>query len=61
SGVATAVLSATLAMNQRVTTSLEGIIENDVDNCIRNLTEIGRLGMSETDALILKIMTSKSN
>ena len=59
SGVATAVLSATLAMNQRVTTSLEGIIENDVDNCIRNLTEIGRSGMSETDALILKIMTSK--
>ena len=61
SGVATAVLSATLAMNQRVTTSLEGIIEDDVDNCIHNLTEIGRNGMSETDALILKIMTSKSN
>ena len=59
SGVATAVLSATLAMNQRVTTSLEGIIENKVDNCVRNLTEIGRNGMSETDKLILKIMTSK--
>ena len=59
SGVATAVLSATLAMNQRVTTSLEGIIEDNVDNCIRNLTEIGRNGMSETDKLILKIMTSK--
>jgi L-cysteine desulfidase len=59
SGVATAVLSATLAMNERVTTSLEGIIENDVDNCIHNLTSIGRTGMSETDALILKIMTSK--
>ena len=59
SGVATAVLSATLAMNHRVTTPLEGIIENDVDNCIRNLTEIGRSGMSETDRLILEIMTSK--
>lgn len=59
SGVATAVLSATLAMNHRVTTSLEGIIENDVDNCIHNLTEIGRSGMSETDRLILEIMTSK--
>jgi L-cysteine desulfidase len=59
SGVATAVLSATLAMNNRVTTSLEGIIENDVDNCIRNLTKIGRCGMSETDRLILDIMTSK--
>ena len=61
SGVATAVLSATLAMNNRVTTSLEGIIENDVDNCIHNLTEIGRCGMSETDSLILKIMTSKKS
>lgn len=59
SGVATAVLSATLAMNHRVTTPLEGIIENDVDNCIHNLTEIGRSGMSETDRLILEIMTSK--
>ncbi len=59
SGVATAILSATLAMNNRVTTSLEGIIEDDVDNCIRNLTEIGRNGMSETDRLILKIMTNK--
>lgn len=59
SGVATAVLSATLAMNSRVTTSLEGIIEDNVDNCIRNLTEIGRNGMSETDRLILEIMTNK--
>ena len=61
SGVATAVLSATLAMNERVTTSLEGIIENDVDNCIHNLTSIGRTGMSETDRLILEIMTSKKS
>ena len=59
SGVATAVLSATLAMNNRVTTSLEGIIEDNVDNCIRNLTSIGRNGMCETDRLILDIMTSK--
>ncbi len=59
SGVATAVLSATLAMNGRVTTPLEGIIEESVDNCIHNLTKIGRNGMSETDQLILKIMTNK--
>ena len=59
SGVATAVLSATLAMNGRVTTSLEGIIEDNVDNCIHNLTSIGRDGMSKTDKLILDIMTSK--
>lgn len=59
SGVATAVLSAALAMDHRHTTSLEGIIDDDVDCCIRNLTTIGRTGMRETDKLILKIMTEK--
>ena len=48
-----------LFRGQNITTSLEGIIEDNVDNCIRNLTEIGRDGMSKTDNLILKIMTSK--
>ena len=59
SGVSTAVLSAVLAIEQRYTTSLEGIIDEDVDKCIANLTNIGRNGMRETDKLILKIMTDK--
>ncbi|MBO5771258.1 MAG: serine dehydratase subunit alpha family protein [Alistipes sp.] len=59
SGVATAVLSAALAMEHRHTSSLEGIIDDDVDCCIRNMTSIGRSGMRETDRLILEIMTSK--
>lgn len=59
SGVSTAVLSAVLAMEQRHTTSLEGIIDDDVDKCIANLTNIGRNGMRETDKLILQIMTNK--
>lgn len=59
SSVATAVLSAALAIEHRHTTSLEGIIDDDVDCCIRNLTTIGRCGMRETDKLILKIMTEK--
>ena len=59
SGVSTAVLSALLAMEQRYTTSLEGIIDEDVDKCIANLTNIGRNGMRQTDKLILEIMTSK--
>ena len=59
SGVSTAVLSAVLAIEQRTTTSLEGIIDDDVDKCIANLTNIGRNGMRETDKLILKIMTEK--
>lgn len=59
SGVSTAVLSAVLAVEQRYTTSLEGIIDDDVDKCITNLTNIGRNGMRETDKLILEIMTTK--
>lgn len=59
SGVSTAVLSAMLAMGHRCVTSVEGIIDDDVDKCIRNLTLIGRDGMNETDRLILQIMTSK--
>ena len=38
---------------------LEGIIEEDVDKCIRNLTAIGRDGMNETDRVVLGIMTHK--
>jgi L-cysteine desulfidase len=59
SGVSTAVLSAVLAIEQRYTTSLEGIIDDNVDKCIANLTNIGRNGMRETDKLILEIMTNK--
>ena len=59
SGVSTAVLSAMMAMDGRCVSSVEGIIEEDVDCCIRNLTAIGRDGMDETDRLVLRIMTNK--
>ena len=58
-GVSTAVLSAVMAMENRCVTSLEGIIDDDIDNSIRNLTEIGAHGMNETDRLVLQIMTKK--
>ena len=60
SGVSTAVLSAMMAMDGHCVTPVEGIIEEDVDKCIRNLTAIGRDGMNETDRLVLEIMTHKS-
>ena len=60
SGVSTAVVSALMAMNNRSVKSVEGIIDDDVDRSIRNLTDIGRDAMNQTDAMILKIMTSKS-
>lgn len=46
-------------MEQKCVTSVEGIIENDVDQCIRNLTLIGSQGMNETDKIVLDIMTHK--
>jgi L-cysteine desulfidase len=59
SGVSTAVISAMVAMEGESASSLEGIIDDDVDRSIRNLTTIGREGMTQTDRLILSIMTSK--
>ena len=59
SGVSTAVLSAMLAMQQKCVSSVEGIIEDDVDKSIRNLTSIGSEAMNETDRKVLEIMTNK--
>lgn len=59
SGVSTAVLSAMLAMQQKCVSSVEGIIEDDVDKSIRNLTCIGAEAMNETDKKVLEIMTHK--
>lgn len=59
SGVSTALMSAMLAMNGKCVTEAEGIICDDVDRSIRNLTSIGREAMQETDRLVLDIMTSK--
>lgn len=51
--------SAILAMEGKCVTSVEGIIEDNVDFSIRNLTKIGSEGMNETDKLVLDIMTHK--
>ena len=59
SGVSSAMFSALLAMEKKVVTSNEGIVDDDVDQSIDNLTSIGRDGMNATDTLVLNIMTSK--
>lgn len=59
SGVSTAVLSAMLAMQGNCVSSVEGIIDDDVDISIRNLCSIGADAMNETDRKVLEIMTSK--
>ena len=59
SGVSTALLSAVLAIEGRHVTSAEGIIDDDVDRSIRNLTVIGADAMCATDQMVLDIMTGK--
>lgn len=59
SGVSTALMAAMLAMAGKCVTSAEGIVSDDVDQTIHNLTSIGRDAMTETDRHVLRIMTSK--
>lgn len=59
SGVSTALMSAMLAMNGKCVTEAEGIVSDDVDRSIHNLTSIGREAMQETDRAVLEIMTNK--
>ena len=59
SGVSTAVLSAMLAIQNKHVTSVEGLVEDDVDRTIHNMTRIGAEGMNETDKMVLDIMTHK--
>ena len=61
SGVSTAVLSAMMAMKDKCVSSVEGIIDEDVDQSIRNLTKIGSQAMNETDRMVLDIMTGKES
>lgn len=59
SGVSTALLSALLSMEGKCVSSVEGIIDDDVDRSIHNLTSIGAEAMNRTDDMVLEIMTHK--
>lgn len=60
SGVSTAMMSALLAMEGRCVSDAEGIIHDDVDRTIHNLTSIGKEAMTVTDRHVLEIMTTKN-
>ncbi len=49
----------TMAMEGKFVTSAEGIIDDDVDRSIHNLTNIGKDAMCATDDMVLNIMTHK--
>lgn len=58
-GVSTAVLSAMLAVENKTVSPVEGIIDEDVEKCVRNMADIGLVGMAATDNLVLDMMTRK--
>ncbi|MCK9450987.1 MAG: L-serine ammonia-lyase, iron-sulfur-dependent, subunit alpha [Bacteroidales bacterium] len=58
-GVAAAIQSALLAMDGSVVSANDGIIEEDIEQTIKNLGQIGSLGMMQTDEMLLQIMVSK--
>jgi L-cysteine desulfidase len=51
--------SAMLAIHNKVVSEMEGIIAEDVEQTIINLTKLGSDGMLETDKMILNIMICK--
>lgn len=59
SGVACALQSAVLALDDICISSNDGIIENDIEKTIENLGKIGSEGMQYADEMILKIMICK--
>lgn len=59
SGVSSAFQSAMMAMENNCVSSYDGIIEDDVDRCIENLSIIGRDSKNEMDNQVLNIMSEK--
>ena len=58
--ISTTNLSNIIKIKNKKVTSIKKIIDEDVDQSIRNLTKIGSKGMDETDRLVLEIMTNKN-
>ena len=59
SAVEAAINSALLAMKGIAIPGKDGILDDDIEACIRNVGELGSVGMAQTDKVILKIMTDK--
>lgn len=59
-GVSTAVLSSLFAMDNICCNEYEGIVDQSVDNSIKNLGNIAAYSMQDTDRMILDIMVSKN-
>jgi Uncharacterized conserved protein len=49
-----------LAMDGMGVTRNEGIVEDDIEQCIANLARLGCDGMAQADRVVLDIMVAKS-
>ena len=58
-GSMAALISAIHAVNGTVLRTTDGICAESPEQCIRNMAQIGNLGMKDTDSAILAIMTNK--
>ena len=58
-GVGSSVQAAILAMDDICISAQDGIIDQDIEQSIRNLALIGSKGMLDTDRMILDIMSNK--
>lgn len=59
SAVQAGIQAAMLAMNGTAVPGNEGIVSEDIEDCIANLGKLGSTGMKETDKIILDIMLHK--
>ena len=50
-----------MSMSDRSFRAGEGIVEDDVEETIKNMGYIGRVGMRDTDKEILRVMTNEVN
>ncbi|MBR0172765.1 MAG: serine dehydratase subunit alpha family protein [Lachnospiraceae bacterium] len=56
-----ALLAHYMSLSERAFSAGEGIVEADVEETIRNMGYIGKVGMKDTDREILNIMTNKAD
>lgn len=60
SGIANALYAAALALHDRSVKGYEGIVDEEVDDCILHYVRLGVEGMQETDRIILDTMVRKA-
>jgi len=58
-GTSTAMLSSLMAIENKVVSAQEGIVEDDIEKTIRNMAIIANQGMAATDRIVLDLMTGK--